>query len=1225
MDLNRLWEYCRAAAGADSHSEEQMSLEECFRDTPLPEALNALTRAYLGLEGAMDELPWEEMKLAREDEELREAVRAAALNDLADYQLNAILDALTAPVTIIQGPPGTGKSWLIANLLACLVSPACRAALARLHAVDSADPAPTAAVVSSNNSAMDNVLEKILKEAKKEDPIGYAERFGVKRLDPEAKVKGHKANALLDSFSYLGSYKQRQYWLRNFPGMAARYRFKTHQPNRAFLEDRPIFTSTISSLRNCFKDVSDFDYVIMDESSQVSCLQGLLALRSAKRHLVLLGDDKQLPPVINKELNDLSKTYRDLEPFADRAGHSFLEVCQKQFRSRVKPALLYRHFRCPPDIMNFFARYYAGGDRSLQWKDPDCHLFVHWYEGSYAEEVTIKKTSRERMVIDEIEWGADGPTEPKVKRIPKESSAAKPDAPQKPRPTRLNMREIEIFMQEEWPGVKEKLKEAEELRKRDKQVKDPYSVCIISPYAYPLDVLRERLKPELTVEPVVEGGKGEEAGEGSQLPLYRLIINDAQGMEFHTVYYLPTDDECVVRTGRFCRWPVSQDMRQVNVALSRAKKEFHLICSSRWLHPDIQREAMKRGELKAFLPAMYPQDDRYEDDGEHLQLIALTKYVREIGKEINITRAKTSCVFDGVPRALEEIDADQTAKGKERLQYSTERCFGAFLEEQAPKLGFTVNKSHLLLRDIVPPALWEPKQSDVKALQETALREKALREKWPEKLDLDELTAEKLREYLLDTVCHADFTLIGKDGRARFIEVDGPQHRSSDEQKLRDRKKDFWLGTVLGDSLLRLPTDGSTSCEEAKLRELLSRPGVALDPWASARRSLLDRFSDTLLDCAARLESVCRGETEEKGYDPALLAALNQGSKDRVQACLETRREGGETPDADELLRRYFLCRMGPVNAFVYQFLYRLILLDLEDGEELSACSFGCGSLLDAWALAYARAGLAPAVPEAGERELSWQGADTRAAFGSFLAPDCPAGDREGLNKALDRFRLSPGEFSLSPTQLVGPHMSRDCNVWMFTRDMTPLYELEHLLYRNDAGPISAMLQALEAQGLDRDRYYLCFAHDLSNAKLGHQMTRRIVREVFGKAFKVTDLLDAPNAARMKNGGDDCVRTLLEDLRPYHPWEDNRYLPLYISRCCNKLPEPEKRRDGERSHLQDYDRYFRWADFRQAYQKDQPYGKLCQAGKGLKYAVSTPDYMAIQLIRLDRVKAREDS
>ena len=63
-----------------------------------------------------------------------------------DAQIEAIRHAIADPVSLVQGPPGSGKTEMILNLLAVI------------HGLY---PDKTVAVVSSNNEAINNIIEKI--------------------------------------------------------------------------------------------------------------------------------------------------------------------------------------------------------------------------------------------------------------------------------------------------------------------------------------------------------------------------------------------------------------------------------------------------------------------------------------------------------------------------------------------------------------------------------------------------------------------------------------------------------------------------------------------------------------------------------------------------------------------------------------------------------------------------------------------------------------------------------------------------------------------------------------------------------------------------------------------------------------------------------------------------------------------------------------------------------
>ena len=67
-----------------------------------------------------------------------------------------------------------------------------------------------------------------------------------------------------------------------------------------FLNDYPVVLSTTYSAKNCISKDMVFDYVIMDEASQVDIKTGALAL-SCAMNAVIVGDNKQLPNVVSRD------------------------------------------------------------------------------------------------------------------------------------------------------------------------------------------------------------------------------------------------------------------------------------------------------------------------------------------------------------------------------------------------------------------------------------------------------------------------------------------------------------------------------------------------------------------------------------------------------------------------------------------------------------------------------------------------------------------------------------------------------------------------------------------------------------------------------------------------------------------------------------------------------------------------------------------------------------
>lgn len=137
-----------------------------------------------------------------------------------------------------------------------------------------------------------------------------------------------------------------------------------YRQSAAFLAAYPVELSTTYSAKSCISPDHVFDYVIMDEASQVDIKTGALAL-SCATHAVIVGDDKQLPNVVGQEeataLRAIQETYQVEESY-NAITHSFLKSCLEIFRD-APVTLLREHYRCHPQIIEFCNRKFY--DREL--------------------------------------------------------------------------------------------------------------------------------------------------------------------------------------------------------------------------------------------------------------------------------------------------------------------------------------------------------------------------------------------------------------------------------------------------------------------------------------------------------------------------------------------------------------------------------------------------------------------------------------------------------------------------------------------------------------------------------------------------------------------------------------------------------------------------------------------------------------------------------------------
>ncbi len=162
-----------------------------------------------------------------------------------------------------------------------------------------------------------------------------------------------------------------------------------------FIKDYPVILSTTYSLRSCLSNDVAYDYVIVDESSQVDLCTGALAMSCAK-NIVVVGDLKQLPHVVNSKMAKITDAlfaeYKLSECFRYK-NQSLLSSLVQVFPSAPR-TLLREHYRCHPKIIEFCNKKFYNGDliiltESDQHDDP---LVVYkTVEGNHARNRVNKR------------------------------------------------------------------------------------------------------------------------------------------------------------------------------------------------------------------------------------------------------------------------------------------------------------------------------------------------------------------------------------------------------------------------------------------------------------------------------------------------------------------------------------------------------------------------------------------------------------------------------------------------------------------------------------------------------------------------------------------------------------------------------------------------------------------------------------------------------------------
>lgn len=135
------------------------------------------------------------------------------------------------------------------------------------------------------------------------------------------------------------------------------------------LEEYPIILSTTFSSRNSLNADVVYDYLIMDEASQVDVATGALAL-SCARNAVIVGDTKQLPNVVTEDAEKQAEAI--FHSFQIHEGYRFTKSFLQsllEVMPDVTQTLLREHYRCHPKIINFCNQKFYRGELVIMTED----------------------------------------------------------------------------------------------------------------------------------------------------------------------------------------------------------------------------------------------------------------------------------------------------------------------------------------------------------------------------------------------------------------------------------------------------------------------------------------------------------------------------------------------------------------------------------------------------------------------------------------------------------------------------------------------------------------------------------------------------------------------------------------------------------------------------------------------------------------------------------------
>ncbi len=136
-----------------------------------------------------------------------------------------------------------------------------------------------------------------------------------------------------------------------------------------FTKSYPVVLSTIDSIKNSLDSDYIYDYLIIDEASQVSVEKGGLAFSCAK-NVVIVGDLKQLPPIIKNDIKKEIKSYcnNDIGVMYNCATESILSSAVKVWTDAPR-VLLREHYRCHPKIIEFCNKQFYNNQLIIMTED----------------------------------------------------------------------------------------------------------------------------------------------------------------------------------------------------------------------------------------------------------------------------------------------------------------------------------------------------------------------------------------------------------------------------------------------------------------------------------------------------------------------------------------------------------------------------------------------------------------------------------------------------------------------------------------------------------------------------------------------------------------------------------------------------------------------------------------------------------------------------------------
>ena len=127
-----------------------------------------------------------------------------------------------------------------------------------------------------------------------------------------------------------------------------------------FIKHYPVVLSSTLSLHTSIPKGYLFDYLIIDESSQVDIIKSAVCF-SCCRNVIVVGDSMQLAHIVNEQSKDAAEQCYikyNISPAYDYIQKNILNSLKSLYRNNIKSVLLKEHYRCHPAIIGFCNKKY---------------------------------------------------------------------------------------------------------------------------------------------------------------------------------------------------------------------------------------------------------------------------------------------------------------------------------------------------------------------------------------------------------------------------------------------------------------------------------------------------------------------------------------------------------------------------------------------------------------------------------------------------------------------------------------------------------------------------------------------------------------------------------------------------------------------------------------------------------------------------------------------------